>query len=39
MAQKKTDNGEVFLKTGVVMAKEVVTIDENASVKEAADTL
>ena len=39
MAQKKTDNVKVFLKTGVVMAKEVVTIDENASVKEAADIM
>lgn len=39
MAQKKTNNVKVFLKTGVVMAKEVVTIDENASVKEAADIM
>ncbi len=39
MAQKKIDNVKVFLKTGVVMAKEVVTIDEKALVKEAADIM
>jgi CBS domain-containing protein len=39
MAQKKIDNVKVFLKSGVVMAKEVVTIDEKASVKEAADIM
>lgn len=38
MAQKKS-GAKVFLKTGAVMAKEVVTIDENVSVKEAADIM
>jgi len=39
VAQKKADKGKVSLKAGVVMAMEVITIDENASVKEAADIM
>jgi CBS domain-containing protein len=39
VAQKKADKGKVSLKAGVVMAREVITIDENASVKEAADIM
>ncbi|MCW4045587.1 MAG: CBS domain-containing protein [Candidatus Bathyarchaeota archaeon] len=35
-AQEKS---KVFLKAGMVMSKEVITIDENASVKEAADIM
>ena len=35
VAQEKT--AKVFLKAKVVMSKEVITIDENASVKEAVD--
>jgi CBS domain-containing protein len=37
VAQEKTT--KVFLKAKVVMSKEVITIDENASVKEAVDTM
>ena len=37
MTQEKT--AKVFLKAKVVMSKEVITIDENASVKEAVDTM
>lgn len=37
MAQEKTT--KVFLKAKVVMSKEVITIDENALVKEAVDIM
>lgn len=37
VAGKKAE--KVSLKAGVVMAKEVITIDEGASVKEAADVM
>jgi CBS domain-containing protein len=39
LAQTKEDKGKVFLKAGVVMSKEVITIDEYATVKEAADIM
>ena len=38
-AQEKTDENKVTLKTGSVMVKEVITVDEKASVKEAADIM
>jgi CBS domain-containing protein len=38
-AREKTNEGKVSLKTGDVMVREVITIDENASVKEAADIM
>jgi CBS domain-containing protein len=37
VAQEKT--GKVWLKAKVVMSKEVITIDENASVKKAVDIM
>ena len=37
MTQEKSS--KVFLKAGTVMSREVITIDENASVKEAADIM
>jgi len=37
--QEKTDKGEVTLKVEDVMTMDVITIDENASVKEAADLM
>jgi CBS domain-containing protein len=39
VTEKKTEKGKVSLKAGIVMAKEVITIDEGASVKEAADIM
>jgi CBS domain-containing protein len=39
VAQKQTDENESTLKTVNVMVKEVITVDEKASVKEAADTM
>ena len=39
VAQEKTDENKVTLKTANVMVKKVITIDEKASVKEAADTM
>jgi CBS domain-containing protein len=38
-AREKANEGKVSLKTGDVMVREVITIDENASVKEAADIM
>jgi CBS domain-containing protein len=38
-AREKANEGKVSLKTGDVMVREVSTIDENASVKEAADIM
>ena len=38
-AREKADEGKVSLKAGDVMVREVITIDENASVKEAADIM
>ena len=38
-AQEKTDENKVTLKTSTVMVKKVITVDENASVKEAADIM
>lgn len=37
--QEKADKAEVTLKVEDVMTMEVITIDENASVKEAAETM
>lgn len=39
VAQEKTDENKVTLKTVNVMVKKVITVDEKASVKEAADTM
>jgi CBS domain-containing protein len=39
MAQEKTNENKVTLKTINVMVKNVVTVDEAASVKEAADIM
>ena len=39
MAEKKAEKRKVSLKAGIVMAKEVITIDEGATVKEAADIM
>jgi CBS domain-containing protein len=39
VAEKKAEKGKVSLKAGIVMAKEVITIREDASVKEAADIM
>jgi len=39
VAQEKTDENKVTLKTANVMVKKVITVDEKASVKEAADTM
>lgn len=39
VAQEKTDENKITLKTANVMAKKVITVDEKASVKEAADTM
>jgi len=39
IAQEKTDEDKVALKTANVMVKKVITVDEKASVKEAADTM
>jgi len=38
-AREKANEGKVSLKAGDVMVREVITIDENASVKEAADIM
>ena len=38
-AQEKTDENKGTLKTVNVMVKKVITVDENASVKEAADIM
>lgn len=38
-AREKVNEGKVSLKAGDVMVREVITIDENASVKEAADIM
>jgi CBS domain-containing protein len=38
-AQEKTDENKVTLKTVNVMVKKVITVDEKASVKEAADAM
>jgi len=38
-AREKANEGKVSLKAGDVMVRTVVTIDENASVKEAADIM
>jgi CBS domain-containing protein len=38
-AREKADEGKVSLKAGDVMVREVISIDENASVKEAADIM
>jgi CBS domain-containing protein len=38
-AREKANEGKVSLKAGNVMVREVITIDENASVKEAADIM
>jgi CBS domain-containing protein len=38
-AREKANEGKVLLKTGDVMVREVITVDENASVKEAADIM
>ena len=37
--REKANEGKVSLKAGDVMVREVITIDENASVKEAADIM
>jgi CBS domain-containing protein len=39
VSQEKAGKGEVTLKVEDVMTMEVITIDENASVKEAADVM
>jgi CBS domain-containing protein len=39
MAQEKTDKDKITLTAEDIMVKEVITIDENASVKEAADIM
>ena len=39
IAQEKTDENKVSLRTANVMVKKVITVDEQASVKEAADTM
>lgn len=39
MVQEKTDINKVSLKTMAVMVREVITIDENALVKEAVETM
>lgn len=39
MVQEKTDVSKVSLKAMAVMVREVITIDENALVKEAAETM
>ena len=39
MAQEKTDESKVTLKTGNVMVKKVITVDEKDSVKEAANAM
>ena len=39
MPQKKAGKGEVSLSVEDVMTMDVITIDENASVKEAAETM
>ncbi len=39
VAQEKTDENKVTLKTVNVMVKKVITVDEKASVKEAADAM
>lgn len=39
VAEKKAEKRKCSLKAGIVMAKEVITIDEGASVKEAADVI
>ena len=39
MSQEKVGKGEVTLKVEDVMTMDVITIDENASVKEAADIM
>ena len=38
-SREKANEGKVSLKAGDVMVREVITIDENASVKEAADIM
>jgi CBS domain-containing protein len=38
-AREKANEGKVSLKAGDVMVRAVITIDENASVKEAADIM
>jgi predicted transcriptional regulator len=38
-AREKANEGKVSLKAGDVMVREVITIDENMSVKEAADIM
>jgi CBS domain-containing protein len=38
-AREKANEGKVSLKAENVMVKEIITIDENASVKEAADIM
>jgi predicted transcriptional regulator len=37
--REKANEGKVSLKAGNVMVRAVITIDENASVKEAADIM
>jgi len=39
MTQEKTDENKVTLKTANVMVKKVITVDEKASVKEAANIM
>jgi len=39
MTQEKTDESKVTLKTANVMVKKVITVDEKASVKEAANIM
>ncbi len=39
MVQEKTDVSKVSLKAMAVMVREVITVDENALVKEAAETM
>ena len=39
MTQEKTDENKVTLKTANVMVKKVITVDEEASVKEAANIM
>jgi len=39
VAQEKTDENKVTLKTADVMVKKVITVDEEESVKEAADIM
>jgi CBS domain-containing protein len=38
-SREKTNGGKVSLKAGDVMVRDVITIDENASVKEATDIM